>query len=728
MTADMRIASALALLLALLLTTSLDALEQALKPPPGLGERVCVAAGERKDAFKFNRDVQHDIAYEPKDVASASMIDGSLIVAGLKPGKVILKVSREEFRPGLNRYEEINTWFIVNVTEGPTTDGCLCEGRGERDCGGIAGALGGEDASSGAKSSGPDNSRVAGGHVDMGGVNPEGDYGAIALSRTTLKFGVSDNAVTREEAEKASMKSCGRADCEVLVWIKNAYAALAIEPKFQKGVRKFGWRWANSKEEAERSAIENCAQLGGKDCAIVSSISTARSATARRDTDAADAKDNKAGGGPKAGGADGMKRGSAPPRPDVTKDTKGTGPKESGAGDKPSGASGSAAGAKGGRDPKESRAGGASGDRDDNVPAPEPVLAEEAVVLRVGQERKAKFSVQSYITRRNPENTDPSVVEVVEFKADFGLTVRGLKPGRATITTLFEKIGLQAGINVPLQKNVPIKKIFNVLVLPAEKEAGPSVDRIVDNITLAVGKSHKVRFNEGITTKLNTTSSAEAIASVTKEGNVVSIKGVRPGNSVVKITATLVEGDARRRGGVPKREEFRFIWTYNVKVINGSSPNQRLVPCAPFHTLVNGSRANQLPPQSLDLEYGSRGDESYFRGRLTVTPGYCADVKEGKPNVNFFWFAGASKEKDFFNLDVLDGKAVNAPSFFEQRVKAVRAKFDTGGTVAGIFAGTRSSCLIPIPTGATKLMSFEMDLDFGGKTLVWSSIRINLYK
>jgi hypothetical protein len=722
MTADMRIAIALyRLLFGLFLTVSPNASAQTLKPPPGTGTRVCVATGERKDAFKFNRDVQHDLAYEPKDIVRASMVDGSLIVAGLKPGKVIVKVSREEFRPGLNRYEEVNTWFIINVTERPTTDSCLCQGRGERDCGGITGGLGGDDASSGAKSGGPDNSASAGGGVDTGGANPEGDYGAIALSRATLKFGVSDNAATREDAERAALKSCGKADCEVLVWIKNAYAALAIEPKFQKGVRKFGWRWANSKEEAERSAIENCAQSGGKDCAIASSISTARSATARRDTDVADAKDNTAGGGPNAGGAGSMKRGGAPPRADVTKDTKSAGDKESSAGDRSSGASGSASGAKGGRGAKESRAGGASDDRGDNVPAPEPVLAEEAVILRVGQKLTAKFGVQSYIDRRKPENSDPSVVEVVEFKADFGLTIKGLRPGRATITTLFEKVTFQAGINVPLQKNVPIKKIFNILVLPAEKKAGPLVDRLEDSITLAVGKSHEVRFKEGITTKLNTTSSAEAIASVKTKGNVVSIKGERPGNSVIKITATLVEGEAGRRG------ESRLIWTYNVKVINGSRPNQLIVRCAPFHTLVNGTRANQLPPQSFDFEYGSRRDESYFRGRLTVTPGYCAGVKQGKANVNFFWFAGVSREKDFFKLEVLEGKEANAPSLIEQRVKAVRATFNTGETVAGNFEGGRFYCLVPIPTGATKLVGFEMDFDFGGKTLEWSGIQINLF-
>jgi|GEM_PF-3610485 len=138
------------------------------------------------------------------------------------------------------------------------------------------------------------------------------------------------------------------------------------------------------------------------------------------------------------------------------------------------------------------------------------------------------------------------------------------------------------------------------------------------------------------------------------------------------------------------------------------------------------SQQGYLPPKSFEFEYGIRGTDSYFRGRLAVTPGYFVNEKNGE--VRLFWFAGVSREKDFFKLEVLEGKAENGPRYLEQSIKDIRATFDTGASVSGKTPFPRS--IHQIPTRATKLTRIDLDISVGGRggdtTLTWPDLQINV--
>ncbi len=53
-------------------------------------------------------------------------------------------------------------------------------------------------------------------------------YGAIAYSSSTGRYGYSYDWGSRSEAEDYARSQCGRSDCAIKVWFKNACGALAV--------------------------------------------------------------------------------------------------------------------------------------------------------------------------------------------------------------------------------------------------------------------------------------------------------------------------------------------------------------------------------------------------------------------------------------------------------------------------------------------------------------------
>ncbi len=83
-------------------------------------------------------------------------------------------------------------------------------------------------------------------------VNP-GAFGAIAYSASTGKHGATSAWGTRTAAERASERSCGASDCQVLVSVQSSCAALAVG----EGAAT-AWSVDGRRERAEKQALEEC--------------------------------------------------------------------------------------------------------------------------------------------------------------------------------------------------------------------------------------------------------------------------------------------------------------------------------------------------------------------------------------------------------------------------------------------------------------------------------------
>jgi hypothetical protein len=78
-------------------------------------------------------------------------------------------------------------------------------------------------------------------------------YGAIAYSSSTGRYGYSYDGGSRSEAEDYARSKCGRGDCAIKVWFKNACGALAVGRRGGAG-----WGWSSSRESAESVALNEC--------------------------------------------------------------------------------------------------------------------------------------------------------------------------------------------------------------------------------------------------------------------------------------------------------------------------------------------------------------------------------------------------------------------------------------------------------------------------------------
>jgi hypothetical protein len=79
------------------------------------------------------------------------------------------------------------------------------------------------------------------------------NYGAIAYSSSTGRYGYSYDFGSQAEAENYAISKCGRSDCVVKVWFKNACGALAVG---RRGA--LGWGLAGSRGSAEGRALSEC--------------------------------------------------------------------------------------------------------------------------------------------------------------------------------------------------------------------------------------------------------------------------------------------------------------------------------------------------------------------------------------------------------------------------------------------------------------------------------------
>ena len=96
-------------------------------------------------------------------------------------------------------------------------------------------------------------------------------YGAIAYSPSKRAHGWAKDHPSRKAAEKAALAGCSKhaPDCAAVLWFTNACGAIAVGPKGA------GWAWDPRQENADRAALNACAQHS-KACTVKQRICTTR--------------------------------------------------------------------------------------------------------------------------------------------------------------------------------------------------------------------------------------------------------------------------------------------------------------------------------------------------------------------------------------------------------------------------------------------------------------------
>ncbi|MEW6533957.1 MAG: DUF4189 domain-containing protein [Thermodesulfobacteriota bacterium] len=97
------------------------------------------------------------------------------------------------------------------------------------------------------------------------------NYGAIAYSSSTGRYGYSYDYGSRGDAESAAVTNCARSDCQVKVWFRNSCGALA---RAGNGALGYGFGFAD-RSGAESRALAECGARGSS-CRIVSWACTTR--------------------------------------------------------------------------------------------------------------------------------------------------------------------------------------------------------------------------------------------------------------------------------------------------------------------------------------------------------------------------------------------------------------------------------------------------------------------
>ena len=95
------------------------------------------------------------------------------------------------------------------------------------------------------------------------------NFGAIAFSQDNGANGYSYDLGSREEAEERALQECGR-HCKVVIWFKNACAALATGEG-----NAYGTGWASERHEAESIAMSKCHE-NGHGCSVARWACTTR--------------------------------------------------------------------------------------------------------------------------------------------------------------------------------------------------------------------------------------------------------------------------------------------------------------------------------------------------------------------------------------------------------------------------------------------------------------------
>jgi hypothetical protein len=79
-------------------------------------------------------------------------------------------------------------------------------------------------------------------------------YAAIAYSEQTGNYGYSYGFNCSQDAENDALSRCNGCDAQVVVWVKNGWAALAVGDN-----GAYGWGWSgNCRADAENIARQNC--------------------------------------------------------------------------------------------------------------------------------------------------------------------------------------------------------------------------------------------------------------------------------------------------------------------------------------------------------------------------------------------------------------------------------------------------------------------------------------
>lgn len=452
----------------------------------GQGVRVCVAVGERKAAFKFGTEAQLYVDYQPKDIAQAYIVDRSLWALGFKPGQTIVKVSRLEFRPALKRYEEVNTWFIVNVTEKPTTDNCLCDGRGERQCPGSPVTAG--------TSPGPEDQakRKIAEALEQMRQPPRTGGREGSMPGDPTGTGKTTSSPTVSETEAAPKPGLDRPS--------SPQPAKPAPPQPAKPGPTVGQGVTGTRSSPiipvppgppRRFDLPSPLPLPSPERAV--------------------------GGG---GGTPPVKK---PAQVDI---------------------------AKGGAGKKEAES------TSPEVKGREPLTGSEMVLIDAGESTTAKFKKRVESVRLL---TSDASVATVGYREGFGVTIKGNKPGRATVTVRGDIIRFEAGPG-PVQQDIPFIFTYNVIVREAKgatgKPAKPRPNSFKENINLAVGQTSRISFDKKAI-DLQLTNPPQGIAAATVANNVLTIKGLSSGPAVV--TARFKIPDET---GTPEA----FVFTYVVKV------------------------------------------------------------------------------------------------------------------------------------------------------------------
>jgi hypothetical protein len=96
-------------------------------------------------------------------------------------------------------------------------------------------------------------------------------YGAIAYSPAKRAHGWAKDHPSREAAERAAVAACGKhaADCQPVLWFKNACGALATGPKGA------GWAWNPDQQTADTAALGVCGKHS-KACTVKQRVCTTR--------------------------------------------------------------------------------------------------------------------------------------------------------------------------------------------------------------------------------------------------------------------------------------------------------------------------------------------------------------------------------------------------------------------------------------------------------------------
>jgi hypothetical protein len=94
--------------------------------------------------------------------------------------------------------------------------------------------------------------------------SPSFSIGSIALDKEALKAGISWNAPTKSEADRAALSYCKASNCIVLTNYENQCVALAV------GLNgAWGYHLNNSLSQSKKVAIETCKKYEGEECSII---------------------------------------------------------------------------------------------------------------------------------------------------------------------------------------------------------------------------------------------------------------------------------------------------------------------------------------------------------------------------------------------------------------------------------------------------------------------------